>query len=1149
MNGMVGRKTSMSDNAQKPLPPLTGAQIAAVEPDRDVWLSASAGSGKTQVLSARVIRLLLEPGVHPENLLCLTFTKAAAAEMADRINHRLAYWVQAKGGDLAADLEAIGADISPQGQARARKLFAQVLDAPGGGLQIMTIHSFCQSLLSAFPEEAGLLPGFEPIDDREVAELHSDALSELVQAADRDGRGWLITNLQNLSLLLGEDGVRQYLRRCVAQGDALEQLVPDDKGALALARRIMGLDFEGSAAEELARRCEDAAIDRQMLHSLAEMNAAWGVKTGFERTYIISDWLLMDPVMRAAELGSLRKCWTTQSGTPAKKGPKNDEAFWELMLDAHHWTEALVQFRNTAEYAERLAPALVTGKAYAAQYRELKHARGLVDFDDLIARAADLLSKGGMAEWVRYKLDRKIDHILIDEAQDTNEAQWKIVEALSDDFYSGAGAGAERPRTVFAVGDFKQAIYGFQGTAPEKYREAGERLDRRIADNGATLHRLSLSQSFRSTKPVLRFVNAVIDELGFEQLGLEESIPAHGSNKADFGTIELMRPVTSNVDDDSEEEADTDDAEEQWVTSEKLELADRLARHVKNLIDAKPVLATTGLPLEPGDIMILLRSRGELAALIVARLHSLGVPVAGIDRLKIVEPIAVQDMLATIRFALQPQDDLSLACLLVSPLIGWDQDQLLKHAYRPSSEGLWQHLRSQPEIAADLEPLRKILKSADLTTPYAFLENILSGPISGRRKLQSRLGSEILVPVEELLNLAMQYQQEGGASLQGFLEWFERGGGEIKREGLAQSRDVRVMTVHGAKGLEAPVVILADIAADPEKAGDWNRGIDIPMDGDAHLPLLPVKKSERGERLDEIAERAKERDRQEHFRLLYVAMTRAAEHLVLAGSLGTRSKGETPENSWYNALEAGMKALGCDWHSDPLWGATMRYSADGAFKRQKPQDIVVDVVQQTPDWLLVTAPAEEIPPRPLAPSNLDDDLYGDAPASALLKIAALRGKLLHALFEQYAGGDIETFQQAALDWLARNNPDHDFNHKAAIGEVVTVMQHPDWAELFSAAARAEVPLAALVGTAVITGRVDRLLVEDDRVRLIDFKTGRNVPQHSGAVSTPILRQMAHYVAALESIFAPRKVEAALLYTNGPAMIELSAEVLAPHKPI
>ena len=853
----------------------------------------------------------------------------------------------------------------------------------------------------------------------------------------------------------------------------------------------------------------------------------------------------------------IQLCFVKKDGVPltSSKGyTPVDTHYKHLAIDAADWAISIRSFLMDANNAERLAPALLTGKVYAAQYRQMKHARGLVDFDDMIARTAELLSKSGMADWVRYKLDRKIDHILIDEAQDTNEAQWKIIEALSDDFFSGAGAGQDRPRTVFAVGDFKQAIYSFQGTAPEKYRDAGERMEKRIGETGETLHQLSLSQSFRSTRPVLQLVNAVLEHTGHSALGLAEVIPAHFSDRADFGTIELMKcvsPATASDDTDEFEPngESQDDAEEQWLTSQTLELAHRIAEHVKNLIDAKPVLASTGKPLEPGNIMILLKKRGELAGLIVARLHAQNVPVAGIDRLKIIEPIAVQDLVAAIKFVLQPQDDLSLACVLVSPLIGWNQDKLLARAYRQQGHGLWQHLRAQADIADEIEPLFEMLRSADLTTPYAFLENILSGTIGGRRKFQARLGSETLVPIEELLNLAIQYQQEGGASLQGFLEWFGSGGSDIKREGLAQSSDVRVMTVHGAKGLEAPVVILADITADPDKRNDWSRGIDVPMDGDTKLPLLPVRKAERGERLAQIIAERDKRDLQEHFRLLYVAMTRAAEHLVLVGALGKKAKGVTPPNSWYNALEAGMKALGCDWQSDPLWGATMRYSADGAFERAKPKLVDVDAAVEIPGWMFTPAPAEENPPRPLAPSNLDDDLYGDAPASAALKVAAVRGKLLHALFEHYAGGDIAAFKTAAVDWLGRNNPERDFNHQNGVAEVIAVMQNPDWEELFSSAARAEVPLAALVGTTVISGRVDRLLVTDDRVRLIDFKTGRNVPANESAVSTPILRQMAHYVAALESIFAPRKVEAALLYTNGPSMIELSPTVLAPHKPI
>jgi ATP-dependent helicase/nuclease subunit A len=515
--------------------------------------------------------------------------------------------------------------------------------------------------------------------------------------------------------------------------------------------------------------------------------------------------------------------------------------------------------------------------------------------------------------------------------------------------------------------------------------------------------------------------------------------------------------------------------------------------------------------------------------------------------LKIVEPIAVQDLMAAIRFALQPQDELSLACLLVSPLIGWDQDKLLKHAYRPKGHDLWQHLRAQPEIAAELEPLREMLALADLTTPYAFLETLLSGTTGGRRKFRARLGAETLVPIEELLNLAMQYGQENGASLQGFLDWFDRGSGEIKRDGLAQSSDVRVMTVHGAKGLEAPVVILADIASDPENSGDRNRGIDVPMDSDAVLPLIPVRKAERGARLDEIVQRREERELQEHLRLLYVAMTRASEHLVMAGALGVRSNGVPPEKSWYQALEAGMKALGCDWQSDPLWGATMRYSSDAQFARKKIE--AVDAAKlDVPPWLFQPAPPEESPPRPLAPSNLGDDLYGDAPANEALQLAALRGRLIHSLFEQYDGRDLVQFGADALAWLGRNDSASLLDHSAMVAEIKAVLENPEWRELFSKAARAEVPLAALVGTTVIAGRVDRLLIEPDRVRLVDFKTGRNVPLDEAAVPVPQLRQMAHYVAALEAIFRDRVIDAALLYTSGPTMVPLSPVVLATYKP-
>jgi ATP-dependent helicase/nuclease subunit A len=1135
---------AMAEPVQKPQS-LTGPQRDAVQPQHDIWLSASAGSGKTQVLSARVLRLLLEPQVQPENLLCLTFTKAAAAEMAERINHRLAGWVQMKGGDLALELEALGADIGPENQARARKLFAKVLDAPGGGLQIMTIHSFCQSVLAAFPEEAGLVPGFEPVEGRAQEELLRDTLAELVRAADASGQDWIVRNIQQMSIDLGESAAFAFLKKCALRASALRD-VPDDNGALSLARILLGLNFEGTIEEELARRCADDAIDLMLIRQLLAHNQGWGVKTGLDRADKIAIWLSLDPEARAAMLDDLHYCWATKKNTVVAQYNKKDPAFPQLALAAFEWTQALRELRSLAYYAERLAAALLAGKAFALRYQEVKQQRGLVDFDDMIMLAANLLNRSGMADWVRYKLDRRIDHILVDEAQDTNAAQWDIVRAIASDFHAGAAAKGEIRRTIFAVGDYKQAIYGFQGTDPDKYRDAGDQFQADIEAAGKVLHRVTLAQSFRSTPPILDFVNALIAETGSQALGLSENIDDHFSDRPFAGSIELMKPVYPQGEAEAEEEES--EADESWMSEEKLLLADRIARHVRALIDEKPVLATTGKPLVPGDIMILLSKRTQLAGLMVSRLHAAGVPVAGIDRLRISEPIAVQDLMAAVRFALQPNDDLSLACLLVSPLIGWGQQKLLRHGYREKGHGLWRHLRAQDALDAELEPLRNMLKTADLMTPYAFLENILSGATQGRAKFLARLGGETLVPIEELLNQALRFQQEGGSSLQGFLDWFVKGGEIVKRDGLAASSDVRVMTVHGAKGLQAPVVILADTTGDPLKSGDRSAGIDLVRSQDARLPMLPAKKEDRVGNLGAIYDRAETAELREHIRLLYVAMTRAAERLVIAGALGAKSKGKLPEHSWYPKAEAAMQRLGCAWEDDQLWGATMRYAFDAPSAAANETSKPIAAAPALPDWLHEPAPAETIPPRPLSPSNLDDDLYGEAPAPAALRNAAKKGQLMHMLFQLYDGSDLVTFGVSARNWLARHDPDQSFDHAAAVDQIAAVLAHPDWRALFSSQSRAEVPLAALVGTTMITGRVDRLLVEADRVRVIDFKTGRHVPGAQEDVALPVLRQMAHYSAALETIFPGKMIEAALLYTSAPKLIALDDGTLSTHKP-
>ena len=1146
------RAAEMSADIKK-LHPLIPAQGRAVVPGDNIWLSASAGTGKTQVLTARVIRLLLENDVEPENLLCITFTKAGASEMADRINQLLASWVQLDRNDLFRDLEAIGADPGPESRKRARQLFAKVLDAPGGGLQIMTIHSFCQSLLGSFPEEAGLVPGFKPIEGAEQDELLRAALANLVRDAEARGDASMISDLQELSLNMGEDAAVRFLRRMAASPDVMAS-IPDDAGAAVWARRLAGVSFIGHADAMLEAAFADEQIPRIALQSIVEANLLWcknvAGSRGGKRAATILDWMSRAPAWRAAKLKDLHACWSTAKGDPcvSSKGftPIND-AYAAQALELFQWTNQLLGEVMRAQYADRLARALTVGKQFADQYAKAKHALGAVDFDDLIRRTAELLQHGYMADWVRFKLDRQIDHILVDEAQDTNAAQWDIISALSDDFYSGMGVKPDKTRTLFSVGDFKQAIYGFQGTAPERYDAAGKDFIERISAAGSELHQLTLSQSFRSTAPILDFVNAVIDEAGAENFGVSGEIEPHYSEKPEIGLVELFDPISANPN-GPDEDVSSDD-EEDWLSDEKRALAERLAEHAKALIDAKPWLVTKGRPLEPGDIMFLLRSRGDMASMLVAQLHERNVPVAGVDRLRLLQPLVVQDLLAAIKFVLQPNDDFSLACVLVSPIIGWSQERLLHYGYvGDRKRSLWQHIRDQDELTDDMAPLRDMLAMADFTTVYHFLEQILSGSIGARRKFIARLGSEVLVPIEEMLNAALQFEQQYGGGLQKFMGWFDRGESEIKREGDSNSKEVRIMTVHGAKGLQAPVVILADITSDPTKKPD--QSVELLLESGKRVPLLPIRKTEQSGQLEVIIDRQKTRELQEHKRLLYVAMTRAEERLVMAGSLGVRRKGEAPTESWYAAIQKGMVALGCAWEDDARWGRVMRYA--GAHGESfRPEEVTAgqavqdDAALAIPTWLFAPAPQEQNPPRPLVPSRLDDDDFGDAPASAAMRKAATRGKLVHALLERIT--DHVSLDKAER-WLDAQTPDVDIDRTELLSQVRAIVQHEQWAPFFGPSARAEVPLVAVVGETVINGRIDKLLVQPGLVRAIDFKTGRQVPQDENAVPLPYLRQMAHYRAALQTIFPIYRVEVSLLFTYAPRFITLSDAILAPHYP-
>ena len=1128
----------------RPLPELKDEQALAADPRTHASLSASAGTGKTQVLTARVLRLLLG-GASPESILCLTFTKAAAAEMANRINARLALWVRLKDSELAADLLALGEPNDPVTRERARKLFAKVLDCPGG-LKIQTIHSFAQGLLAAFPAEAGITPRFQPIEGRAEQELVRRTLADLMADAEGQGDDQLIRDVQCLSRRLGEAGAVEYLQACARKPEAVAALGPRATIEPQI-RSLMGLPEE-SLEDFIVEHCGDDRFDTDLLHAVADANRKWGAPTGLGHAEVIEDWLALTPIERGAALPQLRKVVRTEKDTPrVSAGQTKAEPHYEAHAGRlANLVGELLRLQNGARLASDVAAGLRAGQAFAEAYTGAKRAAGVADFNDLIDWTRQLLARPGMGDWVRYKLDRRIDHVLVDEAQDTNPAQWEIIEKLVDEFFSGSSEVEERHRTLFMVGDFKQAIYGFQGTDPGRFHEARAKFRRRAealreGDDLFSYQRrarefrdLSISASFRSAQPLLDVVDAVIATLGYQAFALEEPPPRHVAHHQDRpGEVELWQPFTiEDFGDESEE------GEERWISIRDRHYAEHLADRIKTMIEDAPVLASTKRPLTPGDILVLVRSRGELASLIVARLFSAGVPVAGVDRLHLHEPIAVQDLLAAVKFAVQPNDDLSLANLLVSPLFGWDQDQLRTLAYGRKGS-LWRELRSRREEFKEAhDALAELLRIADFTPPSRFLQTILSGPMQGRRKLYSRLGMAARDPIDELMNSAMEFERNEIASLDRFLAWFSRGTVDVQRDPGEAANEVRVMTVHGAKGLEAPVVVLADATADPARLGRRPITIDIEVAAAGPAPLLRPKKEERGPPFEELIHEEEKRDLQEHRRLLYVALTRAADRLIVSGVQPRERKDGAdprPADSWHLTVEQALRTIG----AEPLDMGVLRYGTGAAARPgrlRKKADLPAIAI---PDWATSSAPLEERPPRPLAPSAIAMDDETAPPPSKAMHSAARRGSLIHQLLERLAPVTLEDRFDRALRWLEASAGVSDAAERSDIARhVCDVLSHPGFEPLFGPGSLGEAPLAAtLPDGRVIAGTVDRLLIEDEQISVVDFKTGR-VPETAEVVPPSHLAQMTAYSEALRVIFPGRTVRAALLYTSGPKLIEL-----------
>ncbi|WP_334064690.1 double-strand break repair helicase AddA [Limimaricola cinnabarinus] len=1109
----------------------TERQVRAADPANSTWLSANAGSGKTRVLTDRVARLLLD-GTDPQNILCLTYTKAAASEMQNRLFRRLGEWAMMEDAALREALERLG---TPQAITlrSARTLFARAIETPGG-LRIQTIHSFCAGLLRRFPLEAGVSPQFTEMEDRTAQLLRAevvdamasgperglvDALALQASEGDFDKLLMEITARRETFLTAPDDAaLAQYFD--LPAGLTLERfydvcLEPDDFDTLEALRLLLrkgGVTDQKAAARLDAvdlKAAPDAAL-LDLLESLMLFGASAAAPFG-------------------AKIGKF----------PTRKLRESDPALIERLDDLMARIEEGRGTRLALNALDKTRRLDAFARAFVPAYERQKLLRGMLDFDDLIGKARRLLTDPAVAQWVLFRLDGGIDHILVDEAQDTSPAQWAVIERLAQEFAAGEGAQPERRRTIFVVGDKKQSIYSFQGADPEGFDRMQEHFRARLEAAGAGLNRLDLEHSFRSSEAILRAVDATF--VGPHREGLGGEVP-HRAFKSEMpGRVDLWPPV-EKPEAETEEPDWTDPVDRPGETDPAVVLARRIADEIVRMKAEETIPVERGhsgvydrRPVSEGDVLILVQRRSALFSEIIRACKAAGLNVAGADRLRIGGELAVKDIAAVLRFLALPEDDLSLACALRSPLLGWSEADLYRLAHgRPGH--LWPRLREAreryPETLALLDDMRR---QADYLRPYDLINRLLLRH-DGRRRLLARLGPEAEDGIDALLSQALSYEQAQVPGLTGFLEWLETDDLEIKRQAESAGDRLRVMSVHGAKGLEAPIVILPDAAK--RRVDLRDRLYDA---GAAQLWAGPA--AEMPEPMRALREGLIEAQERERRRLLYVAMTRAESWLILCAPGDVGEAGE----SWHATVAEGLERIGAAPAPMP-GGEGLRYAhldwACGDLLAPRAAAAALPAPPAYPPVALPEAQAATLSPSDLGGAKV---MPGDAGEETDGETARARGTLMHLLLEHLPALPEDSRAAQGRRLLANAEEAEGLDEtESLLTDALGLLAAPGLEAVFAPGTLAEAGITAALpelGGLRLHGAIDRLLIGADRVTAIDFKTNRIAPERPEDTPEGILRQMGAYGAMLEQLWPGRRVEVMVLWTARAALMPLPRDLV------
>lgn len=1062
-------------------------QQLATNPLACAWVSASAGTGKTKVLIDRLLALLLS-GINPEHILCLTFTKAAAAEMQQRLLNALQNWVLQSQNRLEETLTLLLAQPPTAEQlSRARQLYTLALEAPGG-LKIETIHGFCQTLLNRFPMEAGITPSPKIIDEHQAKKLLDQAKRQtLTRVLTQD-----VCDLTQILVSHFKDGSFQT---------ALEEILNNRRYFRAVLEKYPQLDIYTLAlCEKLELPVLDNLLDPNLTASylekayqLSATDQFYLQKVAQETDHkLLSNWLDADPQTRAQLFHTYAQLYLTKKGTLLKKQkigcPSEAEQIYRLNKTL-----------ETLQIAQRSGCIFYLGCEIFHEYQSLKQQQNFLDYDDLIEKSINLLTQPAISPWILYKLDGGIQHLLVDEAQDTNPDQWRVIRALTQDFLTPQ----KKHRTLFVVGDVKQSIYSFQGASPQEFIQYRDEYRQQCQMIGQPWHDIELQVSFRSTPEILSVVDKVVNHPD-HQLAIQfhqhptQHLPFRNTHQ---GSVSLLPAIITQT---------QAKALDPWPIPNQLrhsetqldQICQQISLKIQQLLEEQVILPSTGSPIQPKDILLLVKQRGLLAPALIRTLKKQGIPVAGMDRFLLNSHLAVQDLMALGHFLLLPQDDLALACVLKGPLIDLTETELMTLA-APRVGSLWQELRQRHHESVTYQRafdfLKSLLKEVDYLSPYHLYHLILFKE-QGLKKFRRRFGSEADDALAEFLTYVFKSSQNQSITLQEFLGDLEKIDQEIKRDGTDNTQNqIRLMTVHGAKGLQAPVVIIVEKFKSRSLADRllW----ELDRDGQGQFMLMRPRADTDTPYTQHLKNKIEESETQENKRLLYVALTRAQDHLFVAGY----GEKEIPQESWYqwlkpHALVTPIKARS----SLSILPIVEKEKAENWL--QKPV-IHRKVIQKKQELLI--------------------------PQTRSMQ----RGIIIHRLFELLLDLPHSDRMTTATLYLQKQSTLTD---DIPVADILAILQSDLLQTFCEGQAIAEMEISCQDGT---LQRLDRVVVTDKVVKILDYKTSIAFPAKVELTPPVILAQLFDYSNTMQQIYPNHRIECYLLWTGGPLLHYVPKEML------